>query len=293
MDKPCESSRYQEKGSPLRNPLLSLKSTCPPAQPSTFPLDISEEEMREYFSEADFPSMISLAPHEDIYMVDEALQREIPTKIEDVAALRTLLFGLGSSNALPPSHREIYNKLALRLRDISRDYLGLKDQYEHSSCCLNEIKTLQSSKAVLRKVYLELDEERREDVKRKKEIEEKIGFFNEEIEKLTSKISKIDKKLKSNRSLMVSLFTDSTYIDSQLNPLLAQKAGLEMDFRNSQSGLKLKRQIWEHFRVSLEKARARHPLTSIALYPFQVDQQEATAIDKDQGIPESEQLPSF
>jgi len=57
--------------------------------------------MRRYFSEADFPLMVSLAPEEDITMVDATFQREIPTKIEDVAALRTLLFGLGSTSLSP------------------------------------------------------------------------------------------------------------------------------------------------------------------------------------------------
>jgi len=119
------------------------------------------------------------------------------------------------------------------LSDISTDYFGLKVQYEHSAHVLNQIEALQSRKVVLRKTHLELDEERREDMKRKKEIEGKIGFFKEEIEKLSSKISEIDKKLKSDRSLMVSLYTNSTCIDSQLRPLLAQKAGLEMDFQNT------------------------------------------------------------
>jgi len=122
--------------------MLSMKSTCQHPQPSNSPMDISEEEMRKYFSEAHFPSMVSLALQDDITMVDAAFQQEIPTKIDDVAALRTLLFGLGSSNAVPLSHREIYNKIVLRLSDISRDYSGLKDQYEHSSQGLYHIEAL-------------------------------------------------------------------------------------------------------------------------------------------------------
>lgn len=43
--------------------------------------------MSKYFSETDFPSMVSLAPQDDITMVDAIFQREIPTKIEDVADL--------------------------------------------------------------------------------------------------------------------------------------------------------------------------------------------------------------
>jgi hypothetical protein len=111
MDKPSESPSLQEKGLPLRNQMLSWISTCPPAQPSTSHPDISKEEMRKYSSKADFPSMVSLAPQEDITMVDASFQWEIPTKIEDVASLRTLLFGLGSSNAVTLSHQELHNNI--------------------------------------------------------------------------------------------------------------------------------------------------------------------------------------
>ena len=111
------------------------------------------------------------------------------------------------------------------------------------------------SKGVHRKVYLEVDEEISKNIKVKQEDEEKMVLYKEEIEKLTLEDSKVNKKLKSADSRMVSLYTDSLGIDNELKPLLAHKAGLETEFKNSQIGLNLKRQIWEQFRVSLEEAR--------------------------------------
>ena len=124
----------------------------PGAEPSS-PLKISEEELSKYFSDADFPSTVSLSTQEDLDMVAAALQKEIPTKTEDVDTLRTMLFRLGSANGVPSSQQEIFNKIALQLSDISRDYLGLQDQYAHAARSLNKMETLQSSKSVFKKAY--------------------------------------------------------------------------------------------------------------------------------------------
>jgi len=53
--------------------------------------------MRKYFLEDYFHSKISLPAKEDIDIIDATLQKEIPTKIEDVDVLRRLLPWLGIS----------------------------------------------------------------------------------------------------------------------------------------------------------------------------------------------------
>jgi DNA repair exonuclease SbcCD ATPase subunit len=257
----AESPRFQEKESPFQAQVPPRQSTPSPAQPSS-PPKISEEELSKYFSEADFPSTVSLSTQEDLDMVAAVLQKEIPTKTEDVDTLRTMLFRLGSANGVPSSQQEIFNKIALQLSDISRDYLGFQDQYAHAARSLNKIETMQSSKSVLKKAYSELEEERKATLQIQKEMEERMIFLKaeqkrikKEIMELTPEASQLAEKLKSANSQRVKLYTDSTGIDSELKPLLDQKLGLQMDFQNSQTGLKLKRQTWEHFRVSLEEAR--------------------------------------
>jgi len=152
------------------------------------------------------------------------------------------------------------NKIALQLNDISRDYLGLQDQYAHAALSLKKMETLQSSKSVFKKAYSELEEERKATLQRQKEIEERMVFLKaeqkrikKEIMELTPEASQLAEKLKSANSQRVKLYTDSTRIDSELKPLLDQR--LQMDFQNSQTGLNLKRQTWQHFKVSLEEAR--------------------------------------
>lgn len=101
-----ESPRFQEKELSFQAQVPPRQSTPSPAQPSS-PPKISE----------DFPSTVSLSTQEDLDMVAAALQKEIPTKTEDVDTLRTMLFRLGSANGVPSSQQEIFNKIAHQKRN--------------------------------------------------------------------------------------------------------------------------------------------------------------------------------
>lgn len=63
-----------------------------------------------------------------------------------------------------------------------------------------------------------------------------------------SHIANITKVANSQR---ISLYSESTCIDGELKLLLAQKKGLELDFDTIQKGMKLKRDVWEKYRLTL------------------------------------------
>lgn len=87
------SPKFHTESSTLRVYTPLRRASPPPSDMPPVLLEIFEEDLNKYFSKlARVSFMISLLINEDMDIVDATLQKEIPTKLEEVALLRGLLF---------------------------------------------------------------------------------------------------------------------------------------------------------------------------------------------------------
>ena len=237
--------------------------------------NISEDKLSRYFSEVDFPTSVSLSIQEYIDKINSAFRGQIPTNQDEVTALMTQMFRLGSAKEVAFPQQIVFNQIALRLSDMSTNSLDFKYQHQHAT---NDLHRLQEEKAFIKKVYAELDEEKKETLQRQKKIEyrmtslkEKQEKIKKELEQLKPKSLQVATKLKKINIKRTSLYTDLTSIDDKLKPLLDQTPYLETDFERE----------WEQIRASLEQVMASIHFPSIEpSRPDVVEQQIARMVEK-------------
>jgi hypothetical protein len=156
--------------------------------------------------------------------------------------------------------QELFKQLTLQIGDLSRGYLGFKDQRDRASRGLDQMQTLQASKLAITKTYADLEVKKKFILQRQKEVDERTiclqeqhKKIREELEQLAPDTMRLAVSLRSTNNRRSSLYIDSTHVDTKLNPLLIQKACLEMDFAISKDGLEAQRSSWERFKISMHK----------------------------------------
>ncbi len=257
----------------------------PPRQ-STSSIQVSEEELQQYFASADPLQKVSSPSSSHLEKVDETLMGEIPTDKGRVADLRASLFKLSESPDVPSASRKLYRQMALQVNDISAVYQLSRENYDHATQDLQRLRDLQAQKSSFLSSYQAVDRERQADLARKGELKDRLHQLNLEftriqnaIKELTPQLEQLDARLETHTERRFSLYVQASSLDPDILRLTTQKDGLEQDMQRGREGVDSANHQWDELRLLLNQAKEQPPTPSAEAGTVQAEESASAALE--------------
>ncbi|KAK4357415.1 hypothetical protein RND71_023025 [Anisodus tanguticus] len=210
---------------------------------------ISEDVLLRYFGSVDTssPPALPVGIHGD--RVEEFLARGIPTKKEELYALRASLLRLSKETTDSPVLATTYNDMALALNDLIALHRTAKDSHDEVVAALQHLGSLPQEKNRIQTSFNQND------------LQEQLSKLRVELERIQAEIGAIilaidvlDSAIGTHDSCRSSLFWQSLQLDNKIRELDNQQTVWEMDQSAGSEWLSKLEIEWNKWKIRVVQA---------------------------------------